>query len=89
MHAIIAAIVAVLLSLLLLKMARKRRLLGTSGGSAATLQMVALALCVVGLVVIVIAWISGTALAWGPWLVWAGVLVYLVTAVIRATKKVV
>lgn len=89
MHAIIAAVVAVLLSVLLLKLARKRRLIGAPGGAAATLQMVALTLELVGLLLIVLGWVGLEGLAWGPWLVWAGLVVYLATAVMRATKRVV
>lgn len=89
MHAIVAAIVAVLLSILLARLAQRRRLTGAAGGTAATLQMVALALELVGLALIVLAWIGVAGLAWGPWLVWAGLIVYLVTTVMRATRRMV
>jgi len=87
MHAIIAAVIGVLLSILLLKMARKRRLLGKPGGTPAIMQMIALVLTLAGLVLIVVAWLGVAGLEWAPWLVWAGVIVYLVTTVMRAIRR--
>lgn len=87
MHAIIAAVIGALLSILLLKMARKRRLLGKPGGTPAVMQAIALILALAGLVLIVVGWLGLVVLPWAPWLVWAAVIVYLVTTVMRAIKR--
>jgi len=87
MHAIIAAVIGVLLSILLLQLARKRRLLGKPAGTPAIMQMIALVLTLAGLALIVVAWLGITSLTWAPWLVWAGVIVYFVTTVMRAIKR--
>ncbi|MBN33455.1 MAG: hypothetical protein CMM46_01515 [Rhodospirillaceae bacterium] len=83
MHAIIAAIVAVLLSILLVSVLRKRR----EAIGAAVLQKGALALAVGGLALIVLGWLGAVMLAWAPWLVWAAVLLYLAATIQRAMKK--
>ena len=54
---------------------------------AAPLPMFALPLELLDLVIIVLAWIGVAGLSWGPWLVWFGLLVYLISAVMRATKR--
>ena len=87
MHAIIAAVVAALLLILLFKVIRKQRLLGAALDASGIFNQIALALLLVGLVLIVIGWVGVAALAWAPWVVWAGVVVYLFSAVQRAVRR--
>ena len=88
MHAIIAAVVAVLLCLLLFKVIRKQRLIGAPRTGAGMAQCVAFALSLAGLVLIALGWAGIAGLGWGAWLVWAAVVIYLVSTIIRAAKRV-
>jgi len=83
MHAIIAAIVAVLLCVLLFSILRKRRAEIGNG----LVQKTALALALAGLVLIVLGWIGVVILTWAPWLVWASVVLYLAATVARAVNR--
>jgi hypothetical protein len=88
MHAIIAAVVAVLLCLLLFKVIRKQRLIGAPKSGAGMVQRIAFALALVGLVLIILGWVGIAGLGWGVWLVWAAVVIYLTSAIVRAAKRV-
>jgi hypothetical protein len=87
MHAIIAAIFAALLSVLLLKLLHTRRLLGSKLDSAGIALWTALLLALAGLALIVLAWAGVASVAWAPWVVWAGLAVYLASAIIRAAHR--
>ena len=88
MHAIIAAVVAVLLCLLLFKVIRKQRLIGAPKSGAGTVQRIAFALALVGLAMIVITWAGVSGLPWGAWGVWAALAIYLISTIIRAVQRV-
>jgi phosphatidylglycerophosphate synthase len=88
MHAIIAAVVAVLLCLLLFKVIRKQRLIGAPSSGAGMAQRAAFILALAGLALIVIGWLGVTGLSWGAWLVWVAVAIYLISAIVRAAQRV-
>ena len=88
MHAIIAAVVAVLLCLLLFKVIRKQRLIGAPKSGAGTVQRIAFALALVGLAMIVITWAGVSGRPWGAWVIWAALAIYLISTIIRAVQRV-
>jgi len=88
MHAIIAAVVAVLLCLLLFKVIRKQRLIGAPKSGAGTVQRIAFALALVGLAMIAITWVGVSGLPWGPLVIWIALAIYLISTIIRAVQRV-
>lgn len=86
-HAIVTAVVAALLSFLLFKVIRKQRLLGVDMGAIGLGYRLAQILLLAGLVLCVLVIVGIGGLGWSPWLVWAGVVIYLVATIARAVGR--